>query len=501
MNPEEGSLAKPAAATLPRALRWALSAGLLLTLWLLWGFDPLPIADLPEHAAQIALLFSLSDPTYPFAGQYEINPFTPYLLAYLLAAFFALVLPISLAFKALLTTIAGLLLWATLRFLRRVGADPWWALMALPLFFGLSFVWGFLNFLLAIPLVLLLVEVAYGHGLNPTRRSGWQIAVLGVLLFFSHGMACAFGIALAGTLCWLLSTSWRAAWRGLLPLAPAILVMFTWSLLGAEVGGKVRWLGLLPRLSLHRRLLSDFKDVEASIWSMALLLLVLLWLVAEGRGLALLTPRQAWARRLPLLFTLAYVALMPEHIEPLSFAGSRFVVFVPLFAGFWLGPAARPWLRYLLLPLTLGWLLVLLFRFGDESRQLASLNPILEALPARAKLLAIRLDDGKSRFGIAMNLHQPAWYTVQKGGQVDFSFAYYRTELVRYRAGRQPDIPEGMLHTPWRFDLKTLAGSYYDYWLIFAPPGSELFHGLPEDRFTLRIHSNSWWLYETRQAP
>ncbi len=94
------------AAPLPGPLRHLLAAGGLMALGLLWLFDPLPIVDLPEHAAQVALLFQLGDPAFPFAGQYELNLFTPYLLAYLLAAFFALLLPVGLALKATLSAIA-----------------------------------------------------------------------------------------------------------------------------------------------------------------------------------------------------------------------------------------------------------------------------------------------------------------------------------------------------------------------------------------------------------
>jgi hypothetical protein len=43
-------------AALPRPLWWALAGGLLLSTWLIFGFDPLPISDLPQHAAQVALL-------------------------------------------------------------------------------------------------------------------------------------------------------------------------------------------------------------------------------------------------------------------------------------------------------------------------------------------------------------------------------------------------------------------------------------------------------------
>src|SRR5687767_8854307 len=59
----------------------------------------LPMADLPEHAAQVALLTAFQDPCYRFDQLFEINWFTPYLLAYLVARAFAVVLSVHAAIK------------------------------------------------------------------------------------------------------------------------------------------------------------------------------------------------------------------------------------------------------------------------------------------------------------------------------------------------------------------------------------------------------------------
>ncbi len=156
---------------IPRVLKAAIVAGTAFCAWLIFGFDPLPIADLPQHVAQLALFRELGDPTFPFAGQYEINYFTPYLLAYLVAGFFALAMPLATAFKATIFTALLAFLFAIYRFQRRVGADPWWILLGFPLFFGLAFVWGFLNFMMAVPLVLLAVELSFGYGADPRWRT------------------------------------------------------------------------------------------------------------------------------------------------------------------------------------------------------------------------------------------------------------------------------------------------------------------------------------------
>src|SRR5208282_118074 len=42
-----------------------------------------PMSDLPQHAAQVALLRNLHDPNFHFAGLFELNWFTPYLFGYM----------------------------------------------------------------------------------------------------------------------------------------------------------------------------------------------------------------------------------------------------------------------------------------------------------------------------------------------------------------------------------------------------------------------------------
>lgn len=487
-------------AALPRPLRWTLLGGLALAAWLIFGFDPLPISDLPQHAAQVALFSALGDPAFPFAAQYEVNFFTPYLLAYLLAGILALAMPLPLAFKATLYLALLAWLWAYFRFLRRVEATPWWLLLVFPLFFGMSFLWGFVNYLLAVPLVLLAIELSFAFGEDPRRRTGIRLALVGVVCFFAHGVACVFGMGLGGAVALLRFGRWRGAARILLPYVPAaLLVIAWWSLLPGGRPLAISRDPFLRQISLFRRLLGGENDFEAGAWSLALLLLVLIGLAAGWRSLRQLPARDAWARRLPLLAALLYVAAMPDNFGSFYWAAGRFVLFLPLFAGWWLPPKAWRLAPPLISVLALGWLFILLPRFAEVERDLEPPRLLIESLPERGTLLSIRLDPGENSFGIPFILHQGAWYTVLRQGQSDFSFASFDNMLVRYKAGRRPVIPVGFEHVPWRFDVMAIAGDYFDFWLVYAPPGASA--TLPPERFRLRERNGGWWLYETLRAP
>lgn len=488
--------------SLPRPLKAAIALGIVYCAWLLFAFQPLPIADLPQHEAQLTLYRALGDPTFPFADQYEINYFTPYLLAYLVADAFALVLPIDVAFKATLFIALLAFIYAIYRFQRRMAGEPWWILFGFPLFFGLSFVWGFLNFMMAIPLILVAIELSYAYGGDPGWRKGLPLALVGVLAFFAHGMACAFGMALGGAVAAARSGAWRSPARLLRllpPYLPAAALVLSWRLFNPELELWLSWHLLSERLSMHRRLLGDHMDVEAMFWSVPFLAVVFFAVLINRKRWAEWTWPERWARGLPLGAILLYTTVMPDQIGTLYHANGRFLIFVPLFAGWCV--ARRSWkLAPLLIGvLSFGWLAILGGRFAAVEEELRPLLPMLDQLPARGKLLAIRVSQDQNAFAVPMVIHQPAWYTVRREGQVDFSFAAFQTELVRYVPGRKPEIPQGFEHHPWAYDNFALAGDYYDFWLIYAPPDAEV--TLPPERFRLRDRTVFWRLYELRRAP
>ena len=62
-----------------------------------WLPDFPPMVDLPQHAAQVALLLNMGKPGFPFSDLFHFNLFTPYLLGYGLTAAFTPVLGIVAA--------------------------------------------------------------------------------------------------------------------------------------------------------------------------------------------------------------------------------------------------------------------------------------------------------------------------------------------------------------------------------------------------------------------
>jgi hypothetical protein len=97
------------------------------------------MADLPQHAAQVALLRSLRLPQFPYASLFQVNWFTPYLSAYIPIDLLARFLGVVLACKLVVACAVAALPVSTAVLMRESGADPYWAWLALPAMYGYSY--------------------------------------------------------------------------------------------------------------------------------------------------------------------------------------------------------------------------------------------------------------------------------------------------------------------------------------------------------------------------
>lgn len=168
----------------------------LLALFVTVGFifyaPYLPMVDLPQHASQVSTLDDLLKNKSVWADMLTLNWDTPYLAGYglwwLLYQFFDIVLS-----SKILISIIFLFYIYTIHLLRKSFHAPAlleWAV--LPTFFGFAFQWGFITFLLAIP-VGLLFFLTCKHWLE-TQKTKYliQFALLGLLMYVCHVLIFAF---------------------------------------------------------------------------------------------------------------------------------------------------------------------------------------------------------------------------------------------------------------------------------------------------------------------
>ena len=152
----------------------------------------LPMTDLPQHEAQVALWQRLGAPGWEGAARLRLNWLTPYLGGTLAAGALAAFLSIPLAFRVLVAAGALALPLSLTSLIRRAGGDPWWALLGLPFAFGLPFAWGFYNFALALPLLVWSLAFSVSWIEHGRRAEGWALAGLTASCLLGHLLAWGF---------------------------------------------------------------------------------------------------------------------------------------------------------------------------------------------------------------------------------------------------------------------------------------------------------------------
>lgn len=369
----------------------------VLQLALFWSVKYPPQVDLPQHAAQITLWSLLDEPFY--AARYEYNAFTPYLLCYVVSRFFDLFLPVDAAL-GVFTSLALLALPASLLFLLRrqdgdQGGDPWWSLVGFPLSYSFSFYWGLLNFLAAVPLALVLIALTFDWGRQPRWRRGAGLALLGVVLFLTHGLVCAFTLLVAGSVILVSAPGFRHAALRQWPLLPAAMVGVAWYAVTRRGEDQVQsapaWnLDWRRVFELPSTLLGEPGDALGAIFG-ALLVVVLVSAGLGTRG----SKSQSTARLapwLPLTWALLFYFLGPEIYFRAAFLNARFAVFLLPAALFALRVPTRAWQRVALVLLAAGWLAVLYPRFQGFDREAREIDPVLAVMEPGREVLGVVYD-------------------------------------------------------------------------------------------------------------
>jgi hypothetical protein len=461
------------------------------------------MVDVPQHAAQIASIRSMvSGSGWAFADLFQIKPFTPYWLGYLLVM--ALSFPFGIVWAIKLVLAAALVLypWSAARFCVRMGADPAWRWLLLMLPFGFAYQWGFLNFIVAAPFGFLFLSSL--RELN--GRSDWRACVRIALwlhfLFFAHVLITAFFCVL-GLL--LLASPWRGfrEWvRRCLPvftILPVAVLWFWTSLQGSPgASGPTEWSIGAHRLVSFLPSLVSYPPI-ASFWPGQVVGLFVLAVPFLMGG----SPRRSWLAWTPFAFYVAWMLFFPNWLSGTAFVYQRFgIVGLPLYLiGFDRGQKNPGQVHAGMAQA--GLILVVLAMIGWQSFRAISFNSevagyrevIAHAEPGK-RMLMLAVDPISRTAGGAQMVHFGSWYQAEQGGLTEFNFARNWVQPLRYREDADSAIEQGFEWRPGSFDWKEHRGDLYDYLLVRYPedvsPGLQKMSG---DSVQLLARSGDWQLY------
>ena len=459
-----------------------------------------PITDLPQQMAQIRLLGeAVGDP------EYRIGWWHPNKLGYVpLAAAWMVTAPFDAHLHAArLGTALIALAWFAAFFAAAHHAQRSTAAAAVALLFvwNNALYWGFLNFLVGVPVFLWwisLIRNPEGKPPNPLLP-----AFVALLLYGAHILWLAVALLWMALETLLIRRDPRLFTRRLLGAAPALALTLLWAPTFLNAGVDERtFYGPLPweRLQPGWLVTSALGGVRGML-EPALLIAVVLWLGIglwqhRGRGIDKPLLRAA-------LLLLALTFFLPSvHRHTILFASrwlpaacALLVLALPAPKRPSVLPGAVAGLLWLIVGVSTSSVWV-----GFERDELSGLRPALEALPGPSRVLGLDFVRESPRIRAFPYYHLPVYAQVLHGGEPARSFADEASSLVSWSKLPREDPwtprldwkPEGLRHS----DL-----DHFDHLIVH---GDETIHRrFDADPKLRRVETTTgpWRLYVIRQNP
>jgi hypothetical protein len=492
----------------------------------LWVTRYLPAVDIPQHLFLIHVLSSLSDPASPYHAVYVAKPGFTYLLFYGTVLGLGKIIGIELAMKVYLSAVlAGfpLSLWALTRAL---GRSPWLSLLSIPLAFTDNFYWGLVSFNSSVPLCILAIAAFVRVLEQPEPLDKKPLIILGTSLLgvqLVHAAAMVLpGLAFVAMLA-LTPSDRRRRLRAISACAPAAIVFLVWVAIGLKVGRRVGapgepWTsapgGLLSLVNYHFRpaqLAFDqaFSLLHGGFWGFADKPVAVAMLAAAAAcavfGIVRAPTVSGAIRRRARPLALFGIAVLLYFVLPSDVDGYMYQL-APRYA------QIAALLLLPVLPFPTGQLqrvamaacvgvaaytpIVLAPLFSNFGREAQSIEPIIETVAPRSKIMHLVVTPGSAVATHAVYLHYAAYVAFRTDSIPSFSLAIDPSYPVGYVTGRRPPA------SPWewqpmRVDFSA-AVPYYDDFLWRGPGDPRGYMGQYGQELVPAAQSERWLLLKKR---
>lgn len=445
-------------------------SGVSVYLFLRWKIQPMQ--DFGHHVAMTAVVTDYAREGSIYPAIYK--PFD-YLntnsLLYSVAGLTGKVIGPSWAIRIWAASYLGLVPLATLYAHRVFGRSAWGAVMAVPLAYDMSYVFGFANFLFAAPLAILALPLFYRMLVAPSWRRVLAVSVLLALLFLAHVHVfmwtgallitmtlIAFVVALHGHLLGSprmpRTSALKIALLSLLSVLPAMGLFARWMIRSREgtapdemslIGmNPVTWEGFKAAIPSQAQLLSQLHNLTVIVRGDERASFVV-WALLVGLASVAIARLRSW-RRPPVMELAAMLSLgsyffLPEDAGGQAVIGSRQVdialwfapaFFVPVTAretklGRWFVVAAVCALASMHLT---TWSKQLARFQADE---VFGFEEVLAAAPPRKRMHYVNHRPQSRYFPLNAFWHVEKWYMADALGQCNENPAWGGMNSIRYR--------------------------------------------------------------------
>jgi hypothetical protein len=412
----------------------------------------LPLVDFPQHVALHAIWNNIADPAFHLNGRFRVTLSTPYALPHLAAHAAARFLGPEGGLRAVLVlSLVGFPL-AALFLLREFDRPPEIALAAFPAALSFVYWYGFVSYVMSLPLILLGIALARRCAVSGRLRDGAILTLLALLTVATHAFAFLVLLLLGGIAALATTRAFSRLALVAAALAPGVVWSVIWTVSSsAEVSAeplKTSYGPLRERLqillgsafgsyTLDRRVLT-IALASAAVFGAAL------WLSRRPAPAA----GDARGRRALGLVAVAAICgslLCPqvfmntwglwERVPPIAFVA---------FAG------ALPWptAAETRARLAAGLAAIALFASGTAlaqglafSEQAKGIRELAEELPRGARVMWTACGEEQPwRRATPSFKHFGAYVQAARGGDLSYSFAHFHHMVVRYRGAPLPQV-------------------------------------------------------------
>ncbi len=500
-----------------------LFVGAFAILWIcalvpLWAPRFLPLLDMPDHLDAIAIWHRYHNDSWGYSKYYDLNliplPYWGYFLPVHLLSY---VMPIEIANKVYLSAYALLLPVSTAVLARQMGRSHWLALFSFPLVFNMNFSYGFITFCAGLVVLSFALVVLDRFLEQPTRRRGWALALLSILLYLTHVLPWMFfGVA---SIVLVFGHGWhprRIAVAAALELPSLLLAIYGFH---RSAGTTAVQAGPLTYDAKKEELINSLQQIPMRViagWSgnaayWIVLGLTLAWmavlLTARTDAEDSDARRSGWPYRLELVALLAAAAylFLPMHLfKPVDLwmIGGRFITIAALYGALLPhGPIAgkRRWLLIPVFLISVFYPLKLTQKWLQFDHRAASFRRLMRRVERGSSTLVMIMGDGSDPSADPqavpyLQFHAYAQYLA--GGfdpwALDTGFPYVRKP--------NSGLPAPRWKHPETFSYDQY-GSHYDYIMTKGEWADHAIFGGPDDsgRAPLVAQDGDWRLYSVVQ--
>lgn len=469
----------------------------IFSMAIIWANTFLPLMDLPEHVAQVSLARHFNDAVFPTSSHYYFDWFTPYLTGVLGASALSYIIGVFPAVKIILSVaILGLPL-SLLFLIRRTHGDNWWSLLGFPLAFGYNYVLGHLNYLVAMPISVVFLALAFEAYEHPSPRRLVLVYFLSWMLWFSHGYL--YTITLLLTAPFFLAPTNTRAWAqkmGIYTLMLALPLLWWVFISGTEINYRNESLfdfNPIKLVFIPNTLLSE----NFGLISFTVALGLLSVLIAKSRPTLHRVP---W---MPLILFFILYYFLPYNLRGAAHFGFQRISFllIPLLilSRSFSQVKLTDWTfsHLALIGLCLGWLGLSYTRAQAFNQECKSFVAIAEKIEPHKRVFPLLFQQKSPNADGRPYRYFSAYLTTLRGSELNFSFAMQPPQWIR----KKMDLSTYKLQRTWHWEPNTFRWELspdYDYYLVHWPNDlSEKVFKEAGDRVQKIAQEGNWWLYRT----